>query len=117
MNIGLQHNIGIGGACVIGMYKLAYPEYKQHKTNGDGKSEVAVAKPLSGAPFQSDAMFGQVRIDCMIVLQDLTSVPGFRLFVHFVPPSPRHSGEHSPLTLALGAWQSLKAVGVVPTRK
>ncbi len=27
-NIGLQHNLGLGGACVVGLYKLGFPPQK-----------------------------------------------------------------------------------------
>jgi sterol carrier protein 2 len=51
--VGLQHNIGIGGAVVLGMYKLAYPKYPQTGTT--------LAPSTGGSGFKSDVIFEQIR--------------------------------------------------------
>ncbi len=55
--MGLQHNIGIGGACFIGMYKLAFPKYEA-KAPAIGQSPTSTSH---GPQMQSDVIFETIK--------------------------------------------------------
>lgn len=68
LQVGLQHNIGIGGACVLAMYKLAYPEYKSVgpppatvTTTTASPPPAKKAATASAGGFQSDAIFAEIK--------------------------------------------------------
>jgi sterol carrier protein 2 len=61
VKVALQHNIGIGGAVVLSMYKLAFPEYPSASTG----PSTTVSRGITSAPdsnsFTSDIVFNEIK--------------------------------------------------------
>jgi len=66
VKVALQHNIGLGGAAVVGMYKLGFPEtfqpYPANKPNPaiEDTAAQASAPAASSSVFKSQAVFDQM---------------------------------------------------------
>jgi len=59
--VAMQHNIGIGGAGVVAMYKLANPKYPQTTPMQMSGGNSSGGGGASGPKFQSDEVFEQIK--------------------------------------------------------
>ncbi|KAL5486546.1 hypothetical protein EMCRGX_G019043 [Ephydatia muelleri] len=57
VKLALQHNLGLGGAAVVALYRLGFPERARRNSNGVGLSMAATA---GGAKLKSDAILSLI---------------------------------------------------------
>jgi sterol carrier protein 2 len=61
VKVALQHNIGIGGAVVVAMYKLAFPEYPSTGAIGESAPSRGVTAAPDSNSFVSDIIFNEIK--------------------------------------------------------